>query len=110
MALDVTSNADQVAPGMVGELVDQAQAAADAEAADTALALVGPKTPRRTGELAAGLRSAVVPTGGFELTAAAPYGGYVDARTGFATDTLIQADTVLTDIYAAHLQARFDQL
>lgn len=109
MPLDITSNADQVAADLTGDLVDDAQAEADQEAADAALALVAPRTPRRTGALAAGLRSVVVPPGGFAIVAAEPYGGIVDARTGFASRTLVEAEPRIADIYATHLQAKFDQ-
>lgn len=109
MPLDVDSNADQVAADLVG-LVDVAQAEADRQAADVALALVDPRTPRRTGVLAAGLRSVVAPTGGFAVVDAVPYASVVDARTGFASDTLAKAEATLAEVYDRHLQARFDQV
>lgn len=107
-SLDITTNADQVAADLVG-VVEDAVARADQEAAETALRLVGPRTPRRSGALAAGLRTVVAPGGaGFALVDAQPYAGYVDARTGFASETLANAEPVIADIYAASLQAGFD--
>lgn len=110
MPLDFASNADQVAADLTGDLVDAAQADADQEAADVALGLVAPRTPRRTGVLAAGLRSVVAPAGGFSVVDAVPYATVVDARTGFATDTLAEAEPVIAEVYDKHLQARFDQV
>jgi hypothetical protein len=110
MPLDFTTNADQVGSDLTGEVVDVAQAEADQEAADRALALIGPKTPRRTGALAAGLRSVVVPTGGFAIVYAVVYATVVDARTGFASETLARADAVLAEVYDKRLQAHFDQV
>lgn len=110
MPLDFSTNADQVAADLTGDLVDVAQAEADQEAADRALALVDPKTPRRSGRLAAGLRAVVVSTGGWAVVDAVPYASVVDARTGFASETLHQAEAVLAEVYDNHLQAGFDQV
>lgn len=104
-----TSNAEEVADDLLG-VVDPALADADAEAADLALSLVDPKTPRRSGRLAAGLRSTVAAEGGFDLVDEVPYAAKVDARTGFATDTILNADAAFGALYDTHLQRAFDAL
>lgn len=106
----VTSNAAELASALDGVLVDEAQADADAEAADLAVDLVRPVTPVDTGALLAGLDAVLVPEGGFALVDAQPYAAIVDARTGFATATLANAEPRLVDVYAKHLQASFDSL
>lgn len=107
--LDLSTNAEETGSGLLG-LVDEATRAADAEAADYALDIVGPRTPRRTGRLAAGLRSVVVSTGGFDLVDAVPYASAVDARTGFASDTIVAADAAFAAIYDKHAQTRLDAI
>src|SRR5688572_295200 len=102
---DLTTNAEAVGDGLLG-VVDEAVESADEEAADYALAIVGPKTPRRSGRLAAGLRSVVVSTGGFDLVDAVPYAPVVDARTGFASSTVLDAGEQFAAIYDRHLQER----
>lgn len=108
--LDVDSNAAQVAAGLVGTVVDEAQRRADEAAAAYALSIIGPQTPRLTGALAAGLRSVAVPPGGFTITAPQPYGPTVDARTGFASATLRAADAQVTAIYDTELQTDLDTI
>jgi hypothetical protein len=105
--LDVSTNAEEVASGLLG-VVDDAAAEADEEAARLALDIVGPQTPRRTGRLAAGLRSVVVSTGGFDLVDDVPYASAVDARTGFASSTIVEAEASFAAIYDRHLQERLD--
>lgn len=105
--LSLDTNAGEVAADLSG-VVEAATRDADEEAAQTALAIVGPQTPRRSGRLAAGLRTVVVPAGGFELVDAVPYATVVDARTGFATERLRDAEETLAAIYERHLQERFD--
>lgn len=106
--LALESDAEETASGLLG-VVDEAASAADEEAARVALDLVGPRTPRRTGLLAAGLRSVAV-AGGFELTAAEPYASYVDAATGFASETLLAAESTIEAIYERHTQDRLDDV
>lgn len=103
------TNAGEVAADLSG-VVERATASADEEAARAALELVGPKTPRRSGRLAAGLRAVVAPKGGFDLVDAVPYANAVDARTGFATATLVEADATFAAIYDRHLQDQFDNV
>lgn len=107
--LVVDSNAEEVSRDLLG-VVDDATAAADEEAARTALDLVAPKTPRRTGRLAAGLRSVVVSSGGFDLVDAVPYAPAVDERTGFATETILDAEATFAAIYERHTQERLDAI
>lgn len=107
--LSLDTNAGQVADDL-SSVVSPAIADGDEEAARYALALVDRKTPRRTGALAAGLRSDVVPDGGFAVTDPVPYATVVDARTGFASETLVEADAAIADIYDQHLQAAFDTI
>lgn len=109
MSLDITSNAAQVAATMDPVLVDDAARRADVEAADTALALITPQTPRRTGRLAAGGRVAVASAGWAYVNAVA-YATVVNARTGFATKTLQDQETKITAIYDRELQTEFDTL
>lgn len=106
--LEVTTNAEEVASGLLG-VVEAATAEADEEAARKALDLVDRNTPRKTGRLASGLRAVVVAEGGFEVVDAVPYAPAVDARTGFASRTIAEADDTLAAIYDKHLQARLDQ-
>lgn len=108
MVLSLDTDADRVAADLVG-VVDAAAAAAHVEAADLALRVVTPQTPRRTGRLVAGLRSVVV-TNGFDLVDDVPYATVVDARTGFATKTLAAADHDITAVYDRHLQQHFDAI
>lgn len=103
----LSTNADEVAAHLVGS-VDEAVADADVEVADYALDRIAAKTPRRTGRLAAGLRSVVV-AGGFDIVDAVPYASVVDARTGFASETLVAAESDIAAIYDRHLQDRFPQ-
>ena len=107
--LRLDTDAGETAAGLAGAVVE-ASTAADVEAAATALTLVAPRTPRRTGRLAAGLRSDVVPAGGFDLTDPVPYAIPVNARTGFATDTIAAADSTFAAIYERHTQGRLDQV
>lgn len=107
--LNLDTNAGEVASGLSG-LVVEATATADEEAARTALALIRPRTPVRTGRLVGGLEAVVVPAGGFDVVDAVEYATAVDARTGFATRTLAAAGDEFADIYDRHLQTRMDQL
>lgn len=105
----LSTNAEETGDALLG-LVDEATADADEEASAYALAIVNPRTPRRTGRLAAGLRSVVVTTGGFDLVDAVPYATAVDARTGFASETIVDADTAFAAIYDKHAQTRLDSI
>lgn len=105
--LDVTSNADQVAADLTAGLVDDAVERANRAAADEALGLVDPRTPRRTGRLAAG-NQAVVVTTGWAIVNAVPYAPKVDARTGFASRTIRDNEDRLVDIYDRELQTEFN--
>lgn len=105
----LSTNAEETGDGLLG-LVEEATIDADQEAADYALTIVNPKTPRRSGRLAAGLRSVVVTTGGFDLVDAVPYSTVVDARTGFASETILAADAAFAAIYDKHVQARLDAI
>lgn len=107
MTFDVTSNADEVATGLDGRIVDAAVEQANRDAADLAFALVNPRTPRRSGRLAAGLR-VVVADEGWALVDPVPYATIVDARTGFATRTVIENEQKILTPYETQLQAAFD--
>lgn len=108
MVLTLDTDAARVADDL-GGVVEDATRAADIEAADLALRLVSPKTPRRTGRLVAGLSSVVV-TNGFDLVDPVPYATVVDARTGFATATFANAEAEFTALYDTHLQDRLDAI
>ena len=107
MPLDITSNAAQVANDLDGALVDAAAERANSTAADLAQRLVDPRTPRRSGRLAAGLRT-VVASDGWALVNAVPYATVVDARTGYATRTVLDNEARLVEVYDNELQAAFD--
>lgn len=109
MSLDVTSNAAEVSHDLAAALVDDAASRANHAASTEALRLVDPRTPRRTGRLAAGLR-VVSASDGWALVDAVPYSVVVDARTGFATRTIIAAEDTLVGIYEDALQEAFDAL
>lgn len=109
MPVDVSSNAAQVANDLDGSLVDAAAERANRDAADLALALVDPRTPRRSGRLAAGLRT-VVATEGWAVVDAVPYASVVDARTGFATKTVLDNEARIVEVYDTALQATFDSM
>lgn len=106
MSFDVTSNADEVANALDG-VVDAAVGQAAPAAADLALALVDPRTPRRSGRLAAGNR-VVVAGDDWTFLNSVPYASVVDARTGFASKTLQDNEQRLADLYGTQLQTTFD--
>lgn len=106
--LNLDTSAGEVASGLSG-LVDEAASDADEEAARTALAIIRPRTPVKSGRLLNGL-DVVVVSGGFDVVDAVPYATAVDARTGFATRTLAAAGDEFAAIYDAHLQTRLDSL
>jgi hypothetical protein len=109
MPLDVSSNAAEVARDLDGAAVTAAAERANRQAADLALALVAPGTPRRSGTLAAGLRT-VVASEGWALVDAVPYASIVDARTGFATKKVLDNQARIVDVYDIELQATFDRM
>jgi len=105
--LGLDTNAEEVSRSLLGVVVE-AVAEADEEAARAALDMVAPKTPRRSGRLAAGLRAVVESAGGFAIVDAVPYATVVDARTGFASQTLLDGEASILAIYDRHLQDEFD--
>lgn len=107
--LDITTNADDVANDLVGAVVDVAAERANTAAAAEAARLVDPRTPRRSGRLAAGLR-VVVAEQSWALVNAVPYAPVVDARTGYATKTVLDNEARLVDIYNTELQHEFDRI
>lgn len=107
--LSLSTNAGQVSDDLTG-VVDAAAQSADDDAARLALALVEPRTPRRTGRLAAGTRSGAVPEGGFAVVNAVPYAPVVEERTGFVSETIVAAETEFVEIYDRHLQTEFDSI
>lgn len=109
MSLAVTTNAAQVAADLDGSVVDDAAERADRAAAAEALALIDPRTPRRTGRLAAGLR-VVAASHGWAVVDAVPYAPTVDARTGFATKTVRDNTDRLVAIYDRELQEEFNDI
>lgn len=109
MSLDFTSNAAEVGRGLSGSLVDDAAERANRAAAELAAALVDPRTPRRTGRLAAGLRT-VSASDSWALVNAVPYAPKVDARTGYATRTVLDNQARLVAIYDRELQTEFDTI
>lgn len=109
MPLDITSNAAEVAADLAPSLVDDAAERANQAAADEALSLVDSQTPRRTGTLAAGNRAAVA-SDGWAVVNAVPYASVVNARTGYASKTLIDNGVRLVAIYDRELQQEFDNI
>lgn len=83
-----------------GELADLE--ATNLEAGRVALEAIDVKTPRRTGTLAAGARCVADPFG-FAYVNATPYAALVDAKTGFATDTLKVREAALIAVYEDHI-------
>lgn len=107
--LDLTSNADDVASQLAGDVVDEAAERAHRVAAAEGLSLVDRAAPRRTGRMANGLR-VDVRTDGWAVVDAVPYAAAVDARTGFATRTILNAEDRLALIYEDELQESFDSI
>lgn len=102
--MELTHNAEEVAGRLeeaAGRLGDLEGANADAGA--LALTAIDQETPRRTGTLAAGGR--VVATAlGFAYVNATPYAVIVDAKTGFATDTLREREAAIAGVYDNHVE------
>lgn len=71
-------------------------------AARVVLSAATPKTPRRTGRLAAGLRSVVGPHG-FTIAAAAPYAAPVHAARPWVTDAIAATTDDQVDVYRGAL-------
>lgn len=107
MGFDVTTNAVEVASDLDGRIVDAAVATANQQAADRAFALVDPRTPRRSGRLAAGLRT-VSAADTWALVNTVPYASVVDARTGFASKTLRDNTEQILEVYDTQLQTALD--
>lgn len=71
-------------------------------AARVVLAKAVPDTPRRTGRLAASVRSDVRPTG-FQIVAATPYAAIVHARRPWIAQAVDATATDQVDVYVDHL-------
>lgn len=102
--VEITSNADELAGRLetvAGELADLE--AANTEAARLALSAIDTETPRRTGTLAAGARC-VADSFGFTYVNAVPYAAIVNAKTGFASDTLAEREAAIAAVYEDHIQ------
>lgn len=102
--MELTSNADELAGKIdqaAGELADLEEA--NAEAARLALTAIDAETPRRTGTLAAGARC-VADQFGFTYVNAVPYAPIVDAKTGFASDTLEEREAAIVAVYEDHIE------
>jgi hypothetical protein len=103
--VELTSNAGEIADRLdaaADELADLT--AANEEAGRLGLEAIDAQTPRRTGTLAAGARSVADPYG-FAYVNATPYAVHVDARTGFATDTLRLREETIASVYEEHIEA-----
>lgn len=101
--MELTHNADAIAGGLeeaAGELADLE--ATNAAAGRVALGEIDAETPRRTGTLAAGARCVADPFG-FAYVNAVPYAVIVDARTGFASDTLVEREAAVAGVYQDHI-------
>lgn len=71
-------------------------------AAQVVLAKAVPDTPRRTGRLAASVRSDVHPAG-FQIVAATPYAAIVHARRPWIAQAVDATTTDQVEVYTDHL-------
>lgn len=102
--MDLEHNAGEVAGDLeriAGELL--ALEAANVEAGRLALVAIDAETPRQSGTLAAGART-VADSYGFAYVNATRYAVFVDARTGFATDTLKVQEARILSVYEQHVE------
>lgn len=88
----------QAAGAALGDLVGTHQAAAD-----VVLAKAVPATPRRTGRLAATVRSDVVTTG-YQITADTRYAAAVHARRPWIAQAIAATEADQIAVYATHVQ------
>lgn len=102
--MDLSSNAGDVAAAIDAAVTDlEDLEGANAAAARLGLEAVNAETPVRTGTLLAGARAVADPFG-FAYVNATPYAATVDARIGFASDTLKVHEAALVDVYEKHVE------
>lgn len=101
--MDLEHNAGEVAAALDAAAAALADLeATNAEAAELALGAVNRETPVRTGRLAAGNRAVAEPFG-FAYSNATNYAPIVNARTGFASDTLNAMQAQIAAVYENHV-------